>query len=87
MVKSAMLKSAPLAAALLAWLTPAMAAACPACANNTSGGPGRFALGFFLMLPFAAAAVVYWFIRAEAQATRAAMVPSVLEHARRSEAR
>jgi hypothetical protein len=56
------------AVALGAWLTPAVALACPYCATRSGGGVGTsVALGAFLLLPFVVAAVVISVLRSEAQ--------------------
>jgi hypothetical protein len=65
--------SARTARAVLAWLTgafavltPALAAACPACASRQDGGVGQtVALGALLIVPFTVSAVVYRYIRAQ----------------------
>jgi len=52
-----------LATALL-FVTPAPAWACPACAGSGSGGIGRIiVLGGMILLPFAIALTVRYFIR------------------------
>jgi hypothetical protein len=61
-----LLRTTPVAAVgLVAWLAPAVAAACPYCAGSQHGGPGTsIALGVFLLLPFVVAGVVYSVLRA-----------------------
>ncbi len=56
--------------AVLAWLLPRLAEACPACAGRGPGGPSRIiALGIMILLPFAIAVIVFRLIRrANAQA-------------------
>jgi hypothetical protein len=54
-------------AGLSALLAPGLALACPYCAASQSGGIGlSIALGFFLLLPFGVAGVVYSVLRREA---------------------
>ena len=53
-------------AALLTSLTPAIVAACPACASTQNSGNGRtIALGAFILLPFVITGVIYKILRSE----------------------
>jgi hypothetical protein len=52
------------AAAVSAFLAPAVALACPYCATRSGGGVGlSVALGAFILLPFGVAAVVISILR------------------------
>ena len=54
------------AAAALVWavLFPAIAAACPVCAQNEGGGVGRkVALGLFIFLPFVVVGTILFILR------------------------
>jgi hypothetical protein len=55
---------AAVACALIAWLMPAVARACPSCAGREDGGVGRIiALGIMILAPFVIAVIVYRVIR------------------------
>ena len=63
-----LIKASAAAAALGVWLAPTLALACPYCATRSGGGIGQsVALGFFLLLPFVVAGVVYSVLRREAE--------------------
>ncbi len=54
------------AAAALAAIWPALALACPVCAQRQGGGPlGTVALGAIIVSPWIAAGTVGWWIRSE----------------------
>ena len=76
--RSGLLRTASIAAAGLgAWLAPAVASACPYCAAGSHSNPGlRIALGFFLLLPFVVAGVVYSVLRAHARDEGEAEIPA-----------
>ena len=58
--------AAALAAAALAAMTPALAAACPACASTSDRGAGQtIALGAFILLPFLVTGAILKFIKSE----------------------
>ena len=58
--------AAALAAAALAAMTPALAAACPACASTSDRGAGQtIALGAFILLPFLVTGAILRFIKSE----------------------
>ncbi len=58
--------AATLIAAALASLTPALAAACPACASTNNSGTGQtIALGAFILLPFLVTGAILQFIKSE----------------------
>ena len=60
-------------AAMAAAIAPAAALACPQCATRAGAGPLQtVALGALLLLPFAAAGVVYRIIRGQLGRERAA---------------
>ncbi len=56
--------TATLVAFLWAFAVPAVASACPVCAQGESGGVGRkIALGLFIFLPFVVVATVLFILR------------------------
>ena len=58
--------AAALVAAGLASMTPALAAACPACAASNNSGAGQtIALGAFILLPFLVTGAILKFIKSE----------------------
>lgn len=61
-------KTATLMAVLWGLFVPAIAEACPVCAQSESGGIGRkIALGLFIFLPFVVVGTILFILRAAAR--------------------
>lgn len=62
--KQGLSRMAVLTATLWALLVPAIAQACPVCAQSESGGIGRkIALGLFIFLPFVVVGTILFILR------------------------
>lgn len=72
-----------IAVGLALWLAPALASACPSCAQGNDGGtPQTVVLGLFVLFPFVVAAAVYFFfIRALLKADGTLPPPDAAMHA------
>jgi hypothetical protein len=57
-------------AAIVAWLAPAVALACPQCAGRAGGGIAQgIMLASFVLFPFAISGVIFKIIRSEFKST------------------